>query len=341
MTEEQSTLEAVTAQRRVEHYRWMLLARRLDERLSVIYRQGRVPGGVYLGFGQEAISAAIGMTLRRGDIFSPLIRDTAGRLAFGESLDNVFRVYLGKRSGTMRGRDGNVHRGILELGILPMVSHLGAMLAPVAGLMFARRQRGEERGTDDAVGLAVIGDGGSNAGATNEAFSVAALEKLPVVYVLVNNRYAYSTANHQTFACADLCDRGRAFGLTPHRCDGTDGVASLTCLAEAVHAARNGGGPQLVIADAYRLKGHAEHDDASYVPQTFREGQIDCLELAETTLAEAAIMDAEQRAAIEQEVLDVIEAAWQAVQDEPEPTAAEDDWQIYAAPEQFSDVELR
>src|SRR5258707_739292 len=136
-------------------YRWMLLARLLEEKIASLYRGGKITGGVFLGRGQEALSVAVGMALRKGDIFAPLIRDQAGRLAFGETLLDCPRTYMGSRLGPMRGRDGNVHRGRPREGMLAMISHLGAMIPAVAGALLARRFRGVE-GT---VGAVSLGDG--------------------------------------------------------------------------------------------------------------------------------------------------------------------------------------
>ena len=129
----------------VEAFRWMLLARISEEKYASLYRGGKIFGGVFVGKGQEALSASLGVSLRKGDIFAPLIRDLAGRLAFGESVLDATRTYLGSRLGPMRGRDGNVHRGRPAEGILPMISHLGAMIPAVGGVLFARKIKGHHR----------------------------------------------------------------------------------------------------------------------------------------------------------------------------------------------------
>src|SRR5512142_1368943 len=141
----------------IKAYRLMLLARLLDEKFASLYRMGKIHGGVFLGRGQEALSVAMGLALRKGDIFAPLIRDTAGRLAFGEPLLDSVRTYLGSALGPMRARDGNVHRGRPREGLLPMVSHLGSMIAVVNGILMARRLRG----IPERVGATCIGDGGT------------------------------------------------------------------------------------------------------------------------------------------------------------------------------------
>src|SRR6266853_2487619 len=178
-------------------YRLMLLARILDDKFASLYRMGKIHGGVFLGRGQEALSAAIGLTLKRGDVFAPLIRDGAGRLAFGEPILDAVRTYLGSPLGPMRARDGNVHRGRPKEGLLPMISHLGAMVSVVNGALLAHRFKG----ITGTVGATCLGDGGTSTGAFHEALNQAAVERLPLVLVVANNHYAYSTPNERQFAC--------------------------------------------------------------------------------------------------------------------------------------------
>src|SRR5205807_2126222 len=172
----------------IQACRWMVLARTLDDKFASLYRAGKIHGGVFLGRGQEALSVAIGMSLRKGDVFAPLIRDAAGRLAFGETVLEAVRTYLGSPLGPMRGRDGNVHRGRPTEGYLPMVSHLGAMISVVNGVLLAHRFKGI-KGT---VGAASIGEGGTSTGAFHEGLNQAAVEKLPLVLIIADNQYAYS-----------------------------------------------------------------------------------------------------------------------------------------------------
>src|SRR5882757_3387906 len=183
-------------------YRGMVLARILDDKLASLYRGGKIHGGVFLGRGQEALSVAVGLSLRKGDIFAPLIRDAAGRLAFGETVLEAVRTYMGSPLGPMRARDGNVHRGRPREGLLPMISHLGAMISVVNGALLARRFSGDK----EAIGAASIGDGATSTGAVHEALNQAAIEKLPIIVVIANNQYAYSTPNDRQFACTNLAD---------------------------------------------------------------------------------------------------------------------------------------
>ena len=174
----------VSRERYVGAYQWMLLGRTVEEKLASLWRAGKISGGVYLGKGQEAISAALGSTFRSGDIFGPLIRDQAGRLAFGELPIDVFRVHFGSQTGLSRGRDGNVHRGNPRKGYQAMISHLGSLISVVAGALLARRFKGDT----SAIGATTIGDGGTSTGAFHEAINMAAVEKLPLVVVVVNNQ---------------------------------------------------------------------------------------------------------------------------------------------------------
>src|SRR6266403_2062965 len=253
---------AAPHERFLEAYRWMLLARVFEEKLVSLYRGGQITGGVYIGKGQEAVSAACGMFLQKGDVFAPLIRDQAGRSAFGEQLVDVARTYLGSRQGPMRGRDGNIHRGSPRDGQLAMISHLGAMIPVVVGKLMAKRMKGEK----GFVGLTTIGEGGMQTGASHEGLNIAAVEQVPLVVVVTNNHWAYSTPNEREFACTNLVDRAIGYGYEGHKIDGTDLNECLEMIETAVKRARAGRPPQLVVAEVLRLAGHGEHDDASYVP---------------------------------------------------------------------------
>src|SRR5215472_13371619 len=220
----------------VKAYRVMLLARVLDDKFASLYRMGKIHGGVFLGRGQEALSVALGLALRPGDIFAPLIRDAAGRLAFGEPLLDPVRTYLGSRLGPMRGRDGNVHRGRPKEGLMSMISHLGAMISVVNGALMARRFKG----ITGTVGATCLGDGATSTGAFHEGVNQAAVEKLPLVLVVANNRYAYSTPNERQFACANLTDKGVGYGVETETVDGTDLSACLKVISVAVERARSG-----------------------------------------------------------------------------------------------------
>src|SRR6266567_3174038 len=251
-TETRRNSTAETSARRahyIQAFRWMLLARILAEKFSSLYRRSKIFGGVFLGRGQEALSAAVAVSLRKGDIFAPLIRDAAGRLAFGETVLDAVRTYLGSPLGPMRSRDGNVHRGRPREGYLAMVSHLGAMISVVNGTLMARRFKG----INGTVGAACVGEGATSTGSFHEAINQAAIERLPLVLVVANNQYAYSTPAHLQFACRSLLDKAAGYGIEGHAVDGTDLSACLEVTRDAVSRARAGAGPQLVVAELLRL----------------------------------------------------------------------------------------
>ncbi len=312
-------------------YRVMLLARVLEEKLASLYRGGMIKGGVFLGRGQEALSVSIGQALRKGDIFAPLIRDQAGRLAFGDTVLDTLRTYLGSQLGPMRGRDGNIHRGRPREGYYAMISHLGAMIPAVAGGLLARRMKGET----GIVGATCLGDGGTSTGAFHEGLNAAAVERLPLVLVVANNQYAYSTPNSRQFACRDLVDKAIGYGVAGHKVDGTNLEDCLRTVQKAVRAAREGGGPQLVVGDLLRLVGHGEHDDASYVDPALKAAPVgqDCVLLAEQRIHAEKWATPEETAAWRHEAEDEVNTTVDKVRREPGPTAEEDDWMAFSNPQ--------
>lgn len=308
----------------IKAFRLMLLARILDEKFASLYRMGKIHGGVFLGRGQEALSVSVGLALRTGDIFAPLIRDTAGRLAFGEPLLDAVRTYLGSAAGPMRGRDGNVHRGRPREGLYAMISHLGAMISVVNGALLAHRFKG----ITGTVGATSIGDGGTSTGAFHEALNQAAIEKLPLLIVVANNQYAYSTPNERQFACHSLADKAVGYGIPVQSVDGTDLSECLRVIDAGVAKARDGGGPQMVVAQLLRLCGHGEHDDASYVDPKLKSSPVgrDCLKVAESEMLQRGWADSQLLAQWRAEAVQLIEETVAKVQREPGPDPYKEDW---------------
>ncbi len=311
----------------LDTFRWTLLARTFEEKLASLYRAGKIQGGVFLGTGQEALSASLGIALRqdKGDLFGPLIRDMAGRLAFGEPLLDAARTYLGSPQGPMRARDGNIHRGRPREGLYAMISHLGTMVSTISGALLARRLRGA---LDGVVGATCIGDGGTSTGSFHEGMNMAAVERLPLVVIVANNQYAYSTPTSKQYACADLLDRASGYGFAGHSVDGTDLGACLETVGQAVAAAREGHGPQMVVARLLRLTGHGEHDDASYMDPALRASAVggDCVKLARQQIithdwATVADLDAWRAHCVSQ-----VDAAFATASSEAPPDPATTDW---------------
>ena len=311
--------------RYLDTFRWMLLARTFEEKLASLYRAGKIQGGVFLGTGQEALSASLGVALKNGDIFGPLIRDMAGRLAFGEPLVDAARTYFGSPLGPMRARDGNIHRGRPKDGLFAMISHLGTMTSVVAGALFARRLQGK---LDGVVGATCIGDGGTSTGSFHEGMNVAGVERLPMVMIVANNQYAYSTPTSKQYACADLLDRAAGYGFAGHSTDGTDLAACLETVGHAVAAARAGQGPQMVVAQLLRLTGHGEHDDAAYMDPEARTGAFsgDCVKLARQTILSHEWMAQAELDVTRARCVAEVDAAFATAASDAPPDVARADW---------------
>ncbi len=224
----------------------------------------------------------------------------------------------------MRGRDGNVHRGKPKEGYLPMISHLGAMIAVVNGALMARRFKGVE-GT---VGAACVGDGCTSTGSWHEALNQAAVEKLPLVLVVANNQYAYSTPVSRQFACRALEDRAKGYGIEAHTVDGTDLSECLRVLEHSVQKARSGLGPQMIVAHLLRLCGHGEHDDASYVDPKLKASPLgrDCLKVAEQYLLGQKWADPKSLLVWRHEAIEKVEETVAIVQREPAPDPYKETW---------------
>ena len=314
-----SSVQAPPHKRYLEAFRWMLQTRILEEKLTSLYRGGMITGGVYVGRGQEAVSAACGMFLQKGDVMAPLIRDQAARAAFGEPLLNVTRTYLGSRQGPMRGRDGNIHRGYPEAGQLAMISHLGAMIPVVVGKLLAKRMKGEK----DFVGLTMIGEGGMQTGATHEGMNIAAVEKVPLVLVAANNHFAYSTL---TTGNLPALIWSIAPGATATKA--TKWTAPIWPPASTSSAARSnaraGAPPQLVVASLLRLSGHGEHDDASYVPPEIKKERWaqDCVALTEQLILKNHWLDPKTLKQWRAEVSAEVDKAVETAQREAVPVGA-------------------
>jgi TPP-dependent pyruvate/acetoin dehydrogenase alpha subunit len=326
-----SSKKAAPNARYLEAFRWMLLARILEDKLGSLYRGGMIVGGVYLGKGQEAVSAACGMFLQKGDVFGPLIRDQAGRSAFGEPLLDVVRTYLGSVKGPMRGRDGNIHRGRPRENQLAMISHLGAMIPVMVGKLLAKRMKGEK----GFVGLTTLGEGGMQTGASHEGLNIAAVEQVPLVVVVTNNHWAYSTPNEREFACASLVDRAIGYGYEGHTIDGTDLNQCLEVIETAVKRARAGRPPQMVVAEVLRLAGHGEHDDASYVPAEMKNQPFaqDPIAQTEKFALDNGLLDRDALQQMRAEIAKQVDEAVATAQQEEAPHAREEDWRSLSTQE--------
>ena len=246
---------------RIWLHRAMLLMRGIEERAMSLYRQGKVPGSFYDGFGQEAVSAGAAFAMAPEDRLCILHRDLAAHIIRGVTPTRIFAQYMGRAGGITAGRDGNVHFGDRQLGCVGMVSMLPDMMLVATGMAMAFKLRGEAR-----CALTWFGDGSTSRGDFHEAMNWAGLQTLPVVFVLENNQYAYSTPLDKQFA-VDPVKRADAYGFAGVTVDGNDAEAMFDATREARERAVSGGGPTLIEAVTMRMHGHAAHDDMKYVPK--------------------------------------------------------------------------
>ncbi|MGH7586543.1 MAG: thiamine pyrophosphate-dependent dehydrogenase E1 component subunit alpha [Gemmatimonadales bacterium] len=247
----------------LELYYWMRLTRTLEERLVALYRQTKVVGGLFRSLGQEAdaVGSAFALDKAKGDVLSPLIRNLGSMLVRGATPLEVLRQYMAKGDSPTRGRELNIHFGGPERGFIGQISHLGDMVPVMAGVTLGFRIRGEDR-----VGLVYVGDGATSTGAFHEGINLAAVQRCPLVVIIENNGYAYSTPTERQCAAERLCDKAAGYGVPGVRADGNDVLETYRVTKEAVDRARQGGGVSLIELMTYRRKGHAEHDNQRYVP---------------------------------------------------------------------------
>src|SRR5881296_3845189 len=255
----------LTRDQLLEMYRFLRLTRTLEERLTALYRQSKVIGGLFRSLGQEGESVASAYALERvkhGDILSPLIRNLGSMLVMGARPIEILRQYMAKAEGPSRGRELNVHFNDLEKGYLGQISHLGDMLPVMAGIALSFKLRAEPR-----VGVVYIGDGGTSTGTFHEGLNLAAVQRLPLVVIGEYNHWAYSTPPERQFAVKDLAEKTKRYGIPAVTVDGNDVFAVYEATRFAVERARRGKGVHFIEVKTYRRKGHAEHDDQHYVPK--------------------------------------------------------------------------
>lgn len=241
----------------------MSLTRALDDAMVSMWKTGRGVGGTFSQRGHEAIGVGVGMALEPDDVVAPMHRDLGTYLVRGMRPERVFGNLLGRSTGPSRGRDANLHGlGDLSLGIIGFISHLPQSLPVTLGAAMAFRYRAEPR-----VALTFVGDGGSSAGAFHETMNMAALWQAPMVIVVENNQYAYSTPLDQELARPDIVAQADSYGMPGSRIEGNDVELVYETTREAVEWARRGGGPTLIEMVTMRMLGHAIHDGAEYVPQ--------------------------------------------------------------------------
>jgi TPP-dependent pyruvate/acetoin dehydrogenase alpha subunit len=251
----------------LELYYFMRLNRSLDELLVRLFRQNKIVGGLYGSLGQEATSIGTAYALAKGDWIAPLIRNVGSLLVRGFKPRDIMTQYMARATSPTQGKDGTCHFGDLKTRhVISPISMLGDLIPVMTGVAMAGRYLGQK-----IVAMTWIGDGGTSTGAFHEGMNLAAVQRAPLVVVLENNQWAYSTPVNRQVPLRDLADRARAYGVTSYTVDGNDLVAVLRIAREAVGRARQGEGPVLIEAKTMRMLGHAQHDPAEYVPREMFE----------------------------------------------------------------------
>jgi TPP-dependent pyruvate/acetoin dehydrogenase alpha subunit len=306
--------EHLTLDDRVALLKYMLLMRGIEERAMNLYRQGKVPGSFYDGYGQEAVSVGATFAISAADRLCVLHRDLGAHLIRGVTPTRILAQYMGREGGVTGGRDGNVHFGDYRVGCVGMVSMLPDMMLVATGMAMAFKLRGERR-----CAITWFGDGSTSRGDFHEAMNWAGVQRLPVIFVLENNQYAYSTPLEQQFA-VDPVERAQAYGFPGISVDGNDVEAMFEATRQARERAVAGDGPTLLEAVTMRMHGHAAHDDMKYVPKEQVEEwrKKDPIDRQEARVRDLGV----DTAALREEVRAAIEAGTQEALAMPMPDPA-------------------
>ncbi len=244
-------------------YYYMRLNRELEEQMERLFRQNKIVGGLYSSLGQEAISVGTSFALGPDDWIAPMIRNIGALLVRGFAPRDVLTQHMGRYTSPTRGKDGTSHFGDLHVRhVVAPISMLGDLIPVMTGVAMAGRYLGQK-----IVAMTWIGDGGTSTGAFHEGLNLAAVQKAPLVLIVENNQWAYSTPVERQVPIRDLADRAKAYGIRSNIVDGNDVIAVTLATREAVAYARSGKGPALIEAKTMRMHGHAQHDGAEYVPK--------------------------------------------------------------------------
>lgn len=311
----------------IELYRYLIVTRLFDEKTVRLKRQAKLTGGVFTSLGQEATAVGTAYALEPQDFIAPLTRDIGACFVKGIEPKLIFLQYFGRRTAPSRATDVQFHFADIEKGFVGPISHLGDLIAVMAGVLIASRMRGENR-----VAVAYLGEGASSTGAFHEGVNFAAVQRLPLITVIENNGYAYSTPSAMQCAAASFVDKAKGYGIKGMKVDGNDIVACYETMNEACNYARKGGGSVLIEAETYRRKGHAEHDDQAYVP----EGEIewwathnDPVVRFERYLKSKRILSAKKLETIRAEVADYLDKQADEAEKAPKPEGEDAAWEVF------------
>jgi TPP-dependent pyruvate/acetoin dehydrogenase alpha subunit len=301
----------------------MVLTRAVEDRMVAMYRGGDLLGSLYTGHWHEAIAVGAAAALRSDDYLAPIHRDLGAHLWRGMQPWQVMASFMGKATSPTGGRDGTLHYGRLDLGIYNLPSHIPANYPVATGMAFAAKYRGQDR-----VALAFCGDGSTSRADWHESLNMAGVLRLPCVFVVENNQFAYSTPLRLQTASEDFAGKAAAYGMPGVKVDGTDVLAVYDATAEAAARARAGNGPSLIEGVTMRMHGHAEHDPADYVPKEMLEEwqRKDPVELFENVLVREGLIDADGAKAVREDARNkAIEARRKALADPmPDPSTVEE-----------------
>ena len=314
-----------------ELYYFLRLTRDLEQVLTNLYRQNKVIGGLYRSLGQEGVAVGSAYALRRrtdgtGDVIAPAIRNLGSLLLMGARPVDVLRQYMAKGDSPTWGREQNVHFTDYDRGFIGLISHLGIMIEVMAGVALNFKLRGEDR-----VALTWTGDGAASTGAFHEGFNLAAVQRAPLVVIIENNRYAYSTPVSRQTAAESFVARAAGYGVYGDSCDGNDVFAVLSMTRRAVEHARAGNGAALLEVHTYRRKGHAEHDGQHYVPPGEIEEweQRDPVDRFVRRVLDDSLLTAADLQAVDARVAREVEEAREAAEASPLPQPEEALAEVY------------
>lgn len=308
---------SVPAETQIKMLHYMKLVREIEDRIEQkLYRQGKIVGGVYVGRGQEAISVGTAIHMAENDVVAPSHRDMGVFLMRGITPRRIIAQYMGRLTGLTRGRDGNMHMGDMDYNVIAFVSHLADNVPVAAGVALAFKQRNEKR-----VALCYHGEGATSRGDWHEGINLASIHKLPVVYFVNNNAYAYSTPLELQMAIPDVAIRAKGYGIPGEIVDGNDILAVYDSAKRAIDRARNGEGPSIVEYKTFRMTGHSAHDDAGYVPPEMFEDwkKKDPIIRFEKDLVEAGMLTKEKIEEMRKECVRVIDDAVDWAEKQPYP----------------------
>jgi len=312
----------------IELYRLLYMTREVEARLTRLYRQGKIVGGVYLSKGTEAIAVAAGFSLNREtDWLFPMHRDLGAHMSFGQRPMKLYAQYMGRAAGPTRGRDGNTHMSDKSRRIVGMISHLGSMIPVAVGAAIGARMQGKK-----VVSLTFIGDGGASIGDFHEGLNFAAVAHAPFVLIVENNQYAYSTPIVAQYGAAKIIDRAPGYGIPGEVVDGNNIYAVYETVKKAVERAREGGGPTLIEAITMRMRGHSEHDDHFYVPEDLlaKWAERDPILRAQRFLEKAGYLKEKDRVKLEADTIAFIEAEIEEASASPQPDTGDLVSSVYA-----------